>query len=512
MKSSLLLSSIIFISLFTFWPSFNLGLFGDDWLAFFRYLQYLGPNAQGSWNHLTYFLTSYGPEDMIMGLLQKIYGYNSMLYYLTSYFLRLIASFSLYPLVFYLTRNKLSSFLAVLFFSITSIGLETTNWVFNMPSYIAITFLNLFLYFYIRSKDERKIEIFVASILFLFLAIVSQPIRMHGLLPFILIMEFFWLIRGGINQLSQALIRIGVFASIFAITLLFLSSSPVVTGSILFTDGVKAISKLLNEGRLDFLFNPLIILGGFFTPEPIFQTNKIINLIFSVIVLTIWLILLVRNWPKKDFATSLVLSFALMISSYLTAWWRFPDSIIFTTHRYLIVSAVGVSIFIAVLAALGKSPKIRLYLALGMMSLILLNIISTYKYLNNQVQNHGIDISNKIWSKIPIIEEVGKNNETYVFYFVGDGTNVAIMHDVITFGFPPHMALLYHISEEYRVPVAIDDWKELESAVIDGKAFARHGYPLKPVPPERVYAFYLQGKDNLIDVTDIVRNKLRELK
>src|ERR1035437_6763385 len=96
------------ISLFTFYPTFSLNLFGDDWLAFFRYLQHLGPKSPGAWNHLTYFLTPYGAQDIMMGLLQKIFDYNSTWYYLTNYCLRLGAALSLYPLVLYLTKSKLS--------------------------------------------------------------------------------------------------------------------------------------------------------------------------------------------------------------------------------------------------------------------------------------------------------------------------------------------------------------------------------------------------------------------
>ena len=120
-------SIIILVSLLTFLPSFDLSLFGDDWLAFWRYLEHLGPKSSGQWSHLTYFLTPYGAQDILMGLLRNIYGFNSSYYYLTSFVFRLFAAFSLYPLVFYLTRNKLATFFSILFFSITIIGLETTN-------------------------------------------------------------------------------------------------------------------------------------------------------------------------------------------------------------------------------------------------------------------------------------------------------------------------------------------------------------------------------------------------
>ena len=110
---------VIFVSLFTLYPSFQLALLGDDWLAFFRYAQHLGPRSPGVWNHLTYFLTPYGAQDITMGLLQKFFEFDSFWYYFVSYLLRLTASFSLFPLVYYLTKKKTPALFAVLFFSVT---------------------------------------------------------------------------------------------------------------------------------------------------------------------------------------------------------------------------------------------------------------------------------------------------------------------------------------------------------------------------------------------------------
>ncbi len=112
---------------------------------------------------------------------------------------------------------------------------------------------------------------------------------------------------------------------------------------------------------------------------------------------------------------------------------------------------------------------------------------------------------------MPYIKEVG-DNKPLVFYFEGEGTNVDILHDVITFGFPPHMALLYGVTEENRTPIPMSDFREVVSAVTDGKSFAPYSHPIKAMPVDRVYAFHLQGKDNLINITDIAREKLRQLK
>ncbi|MBI2599484.1 hypothetical protein HYW43_01020 [Candidatus Daviesbacteria bacterium] len=172
--------TVILVSLFTLYKTFSLGLFGDDWLAFFRYFQHLGPESPGQWNLLRYYLTPYGAQDILMGIMQQIFGFESSRYYQLSYLFRMLAAFSFYPLVFYLTKSRIASFFAVLFFSITVIGFDTTNWVFNMPSYITIALFNLFLFYFLKARTEKPLPVLaIAGILYYF-AYVTTPIRMHG--------------------------------------------------------------------------------------------------------------------------------------------------------------------------------------------------------------------------------------------------------------------------------------------------------------------------------------------
>lgn len=509
---------LVTLSLLAFYPSFNLGLFGDDWMTFWRYLQYLEPSSSGQWNHLSYFLTSYGPQDIIMGLLQKIYGYNALFYQLTSYTLRLLASFSLYPVAWYLTRNeqapsfgsRLPAFFAVTFFSITSIGLETTAWVFNMPSYIAISFLNLFFYFYLKSHFEQKINLLILAVLLFTLAFLMQPIRMHGLLPFIMVMELFWLFQKLSKlQIKQFLIRIALFSSIFLILFLTLSKSPVAPTLGVSNEIFTTLLKLINEGNINYLLNPIKTIGSIFIPP---SSNYNQQLFIGMAVVLVWILLIIKSRKDQKTQTALFFSFTWLISSFLFAWLRAPQSILNSTHRYFIVSAVGMALFLASITSIDNIKSNKNIIYLGVISLILVNIIFTRSYLKEQEKAHSIEVSNKIWDSMPYIEEVGKNDGPLVFYFADDGSNAVILRDVVTFGFPPHMALLYGITEENRTPIPMSDFKEVVSAVTDGKSFAPYSHPQKAIQVDRVYAFQLQGKDNLINITDIAREKLRTLK
>lgn len=510
--------AILIISLFTLYPTFNLALFGDDWLAFFRFREHVDPGFSKSWNYLTYFLTPYGSQDILMGVLRKIFALESSWYYLISYIFRLFAAFSFYPLVLYLTKNRLASFFAVLFFSVTATGLDTTNWVFNMPSYITIALFNFFLYFFLKIRKKNNLLLLIVSALLYYLAYVTTPIRMHGSLLFIFFLEVFWVFQERkLTVFKEAAIRFAIMLGVFLlIRYTGQSQGPPQEAGERFILGIKAMSQMLSQGNLSFIFNPIIMFGSTIIPDfilPFSARNSRIFLLFVGGCLSLLTIYLLIKFLKEKTATGLFLGISWSILSFFFAWWWVPQSIFPTTYRYLIVSAAGVSILLATLISLGKSRNRQSFLFFIFSLIILVHLVSTRVYTNSLINSHGQDATNKIWSSIPKVDEIGKSKEPIIFYFEGDGTNGGVLHDVITFGFPPHIAILYNLKEaDGGLPVPMDNISQVISAVTDGKSLAAYGYPVKPVPINRIYAFHLQGQDNLINITDVARNKLNQLK
>ena len=575
---------ILIISFLTFLPSFNLALFGDDWLAFFRYAMHVAPKLPGEWINLRYFLTPYGAQDILMGLLKSLFGFHSSYYYQISFILRLFAAFSLYPLVFYLTKDKLATLFSILFFSITVIGLDATNWVFNMPSYITIGLFNFVLYFFIKSREENQFKQFFLAALFYYLAYIITPIRMHGSLPFLFLLDFFWIIqKKDFKIFKKAAIRLSIIFTIF----LFIKFSGQSLGPSSeiperLNQGFTISTQLLQNGRIDFIFHPFIMLGSMFLPDFVIQQMtgvsdinfstlffSILSLFFFLIICLllanaskaiskkfflkflffslIWLLiswiffpkniqpfpnntitpatsfillniggftiillalLLKENWRREKLSTALFISLVWPILAFFAAWWFTPQVIFPTTYRYLIISAVGISIILAIIINLSEEFKHKLILTVALSLFLILHIISTNHYLKLMENFHSQEITDKIWSSLPYIPEVGK--EPLVFYFEGDNSNYIILHNVITFGFPPHMQILYHLTEKDYAPVPMQNWAEVISAISDGQSFKAYGYPLEPMPVNNVYAFRLEGKDNLINITDLARQKLFE--
>jgi hypothetical protein len=186
--------SIFTISFVVLFPTFNLHLSGDDYQSFWRYKEYYNGMIPGEWNDAKILLTDYGPQDLSMSFIQRHFGYEPRNYYIASYILRLLAAFSFLPVVYYFTKSNAAAFLSSLFFSITITGLESTDWVFNMPVYIAIAFLNLFLYTYFKSIARQDIKIILLSGFLFAGTILAMPIRMLFMPGVLIFSEMYWIL------------------------------------------------------------------------------------------------------------------------------------------------------------------------------------------------------------------------------------------------------------------------------------------------------------------------------
>lgn len=577
-KNAFIFSIIIFISFLTFYPSFQAALYGDDWLAFFRYWNHVEGKSPVILTHIKFFLTPYGPQDTIMGILRQIYGLQAESYYFISFTLRTFAALSFYPLVLHLTKRKISALFAVLFFAVTTTGLDTTNWVFNMPTYITICLFNLSLYFSFKNRENNNIQFLITAVILYYFAYITTPIRMHGSLPLLFLLEIFWVIqKRDKTTFKKSLLRFTLFLLVF-LTIKFSGSSlgPPNEISERISSGITAISYALSQGRFDLIFYPVVMFGSLFIPDFILPFTSQINtksklffqiilpasLFFSLMITLIgknisakrgfylstfsaaiiWTVifslinqfnletfssghlnfllltggyliilicrLIIQNLKNENLSNALFLGLSWSFLSFFFAWWWVPQSIFPSVYRYLIVSAMGATILLSSLLALNK--KVIVSVVVTLICLTILHIYSTNSYLKEMASSHSQTITDRIWSKIPYIPELETTRDPYIFYFEGDGTNSVILHDVITFGFPPHMAILYGKKEaDGGFPVPMSEFKELISAVTDGKTMPAYGYKIKPVELDHIYAFHLQGSDNLVDITNLVREKLK---
>jgi hypothetical protein len=282
------LFAILFLSLLVLRPSFNLHLSGDDYQSFWRYREYYTGMIQGNWDDKKIFLTDYGPQDIAMSLIKQQFGYNPQSYYIVSYILRFIASLSFIPLIYSISKNRNAALMSALFFSITLTGLESTDWVFNMPSYLAIAILNIFLLVLLKSREKNNLGLILLSgILFAF-TIIIMPIRMLFLPGIVVLIELYWLvIKRDKKELITAVFRITMYALIMYVIFSIgnIGNSLVgyggqETGSTLtkISAYFSGLTNQLSHGQYQMLLYPVGQIGTIIFPNTIvFPTRELIG-------------------------------------------------------------------------------------------------------------------------------------------------------------------------------------------------------------------------------------------
>lgn len=583
--SLLLLSVITILGFFALKDSFRLTLFGDDWLVFWRYNYHLGPESLKEFNYLTYFLTVYGPEDMSLGIFQSLFHYNAVPYFTVSFILRTLAAISIFPLVYTLTKDKLAGFIASLFFAISVIGIETTNWVFNMPSYLAIITLNFFLIILVNRKIISKKKILLLGLLF-YLTFIIQPIRMTGLPIITMILLLYWLVeKFSFSTFKSILIRVGII--VLAFLLVKFGGQSLGTSSEMVqrvVTGITTIIQQVSAGNFAILLNPFIILGSFFLPDILWNklhffrsgismtlslylpflavftaftalvykrlsldknsrsfliANLSGGILWTLFVrfiskqdfihlndpymigaailggyFIILMLTLLKHYFKKPQGQLILLALCVSVFSFIVPWLFTPIGVFSTIHRYLILSSMGIGLFWASMVYLFKRSKLIYLLLPFLLVAFVFQIQANHFFFSQLVISRGNDIAGTIWTQLSRELPDIKNEKTpLVFYFAGDTTNSDTVNDAITFGFPPHIAVMYNVYHDFdRIPIPVSEYTELVDIVTTGKPMNKYGRKQTPLSIDQIYAFKLEGRTKLINITQETRAELEKQK
>lgn len=289
-KKIIYLALLTLIAFAALKPSFLLGFMGDDWLAFYRYKYHIGEWSSGQFNYLTYFLTPYGAQDILMGLLQKIFNFNPFPFFVISFLFRLMASFTLFFIVKLLTKSNIPAFISSVFFAVTFVGLDATNWVFNFPSYISISFWLIFFYLFFKSQYEKMYPNALMAGFFYYSAYIFAPIRMHGLTFFVVLVDLLFLLRNrNFKKIKEVIQR----QSIFGLALFLVRTVSTSTGdsSYIFNrlqGGFEIMINSINKSDFSFILNPFIMIGRFIFPESFWiqigQLTTSQNLFFTILL------------------------------------------------------------------------------------------------------------------------------------------------------------------------------------------------------------------------------------
>jgi len=238
-----------------------------------------------------------------------------------------------------------------------------------------------------------------------------------------------------------------------------------------------------------------------FPPDPTFYSPALIG---GYLFISIFIYL---SSQSKTNILLILSALSWTFFSFLYPYVRTPENTIGTHHRYLIVSALGFALLIGYFYATFKDRNSKLLLIFTLSIIIIIHSSQTFHHFQTQIKYRGNEISSSVWQSIPRNNRLSQEIGPFLYYFEGDS---AKLYHIITFGFPPHMALDYDQIEGNKIPVPIDNWQEIITSVTTGKNLPAYGYPPEPVSIDKIYAFQLKG-DKLIDITNYKRDELKFL-
>ncbi len=490
--------------------SLSFGLNGDDWQALYFYItRFTSFQSHFDINNYSTNVVNYTFSHILMGIIYKLFSFNPYFFYLSSLIFRIIAALSFSPAVYAATKDKRAAILSTLFFATMFTGIETTNWVFNMNTYIAISVFNyfIFLYFNQSSKLFTKNTFFLSILIML--SFFASPTRMHGLLfaiPIILLMR--------ISNIRKELILFMGKCTFFLL--------PLILMRFLFRS-INDVSYLkLFIQPFDHLSNSLINLFATLANSLIIDnishtffndsTDKAIVMVGFYLLGILFFYKNMKKFPALSkfglFSISCTIAFTLM------PWFINPTVILPTNQRYLIIPGsfmlVTIAIFCSILSRYKnialKSTAITLPLLI-----ILINSVTVINYFDIlSTQGRLAKDSDKNYEYLRSQINKPNNKAPLAFLFLND--DAGYLYNSITFGFSYHWMLIdpRFIYDIQQSPFPADNMDSLIN-VLSGPGSSelnRYGYNPIQIPLENVYVFEIKNKQ-IANITAEARKYLK---
>ncbi|KKQ47608.1 MAG: hypothetical protein US67_C0049G0002 [Candidatus Woesebacteria bacterium GW2011_GWD1_38_10] len=319
MKKYWIILLILLLIIINFKDTLRFSLTGDDLGALYYYYAHF--TNRFTYFNLSRYLGNYDASHIIMGEISKLFGFNPLPYYALSMVARTVASISFIPVIKKLTNNTSAAYLSAILFSVMYTGVESTNWVFNMTTYLSIGVFNLFLFvFNFRNKKIFNKHLML-SMLLMFTVFFVTPIRMHGV---IITIPLMLLLLGKIYDERVNITRI-IIHSIFLIAPVLIFNLSTASQ---FNNNYLKLASNLTSLQLSNFFLPFSHIGSALLP------NKIIFLFFKNISRPD--IVAPNTFPIYSLFMLTILSFFTVILKYLLNHNKFvKPTIIATTIFYL---------------------------------------------------------------------------------------------------------------------------------------------------------------------------------
>lgn len=331
MKTLINKSNLIIIFLFTvfvyilqsivFSDQLKFGFRDGDWWILYEYKK-LGAL---SLDHIIETWKRHGVytyQVYYTGILEGFVGLDFQKLHQFTHYAKFLATLSIFPLVYFLTRNKLTAFLTTLIYSV---AYPTAGAMFMFVTggyFLAIFSMSLFLICYIFSirNPHNSLKFLFLALGLLIITLLLNTERMFGLIPLILMVEAFiwWRNRFSRDSLSKSFYRMSVlilpFIFFYVVYTIWIKAGVYqyrfVEG--FFPEAVKRFEAIL-DGNWQLVLYPFASFGSMFLFGDYWQVLGVIKvgspstflfnfikepfLIFSLT--TIFLMFLISKKPQK---------------------------------------------------------------------------------------------------------------------------------------------------------------------------------------------------------------------
>src|SRR3989344_1515303 len=312
----------------------------------------------------------YATYIIYIGILETLFKDHYESYQLVNIFFKILASLSVFPLVFIVFKRRTLAYLTTILYSMSYSSAGALQFIVKGIDYLAIFFMNIFLIsYYFSLTTKRKLFLLTTSSL-LFMCFILSPIRMYPLLIFITLFEIIiWTKRRGLSGLIIAFLRLlFILCPYLLISLFMMLTFPKFTTG--YASSPLTLFKFIIDGNYHLFLSPIAGFGYTFLTNdfwPIFgelRFDRFLNyLSFLVkgpfIIYSILAIFLGFLITKKSFAFIIKIIFLNIIfeilSYFLITHVRFIDGLNAKEFYSISTYAIFLGFFILSIAAVSFS-------------------------------------------------------------------------------------------------------------------------------------------------------------
>lgn len=493
LKYYLYVGLIVLLSFFSFYPAFSFAFIIDDWH------QLWGVFYDKS--IIDYYILTQHPNSAYeFLLLAPIFRFNPFYYQIIGFVLKIIASLSVAVVVLSITRLKTAAAFSGLIFASSVIGIETFTRISAHNSALLIPIVCLSVYLWITAERENSIYKYILVVLFIILTIINDPGPGIVILPII----FLWNLLLFIQEINWSSLKNFLIKTAFLLTILislkWYLAPRIANRNEPIAQHIQYLLSNTSVAITNFLTSLGNLVVGWIFPikEHIGLTSPtFITTVFGYLLSISALLLGYKFLQKKSNFLGLLFFFVSWIFLfYFPSWFTqghyvLGGTISAVSNRYLALSSIGFIAFIAYLVTCLK----RKHAYLAIVIIIMLNIISSYRILNEEYKYRSLEIQNKLYSIID--QDLPKGNEKeYLILFLGN--NALKIFGLEWNGFYP-IALRRGITDKKEFPTIVNN-------LIDAKnLLCTDGSPSSEPQLSKLYAWEVENNGMIYNVTEDVK-------